>query len=336
MSTESELIFFRKIFGEIISGYSRYYLDTEPPGSTESVEVFIKHLSPLDDLAVSYAYQSCFQELKSRGLFTEEEKIQYLNENNLWDTKIDQKIKDSRWMLKSYHENKRKAFKIKDINYYNEQIKNEEELLIKLITERSQTLGETVEAAAQKESDLFIVQNFLFKDSGATKFLHTPEEFRNLSTQEVDQLYRLYFKFRADISEENIKKLSINSIFTNLFFLTEHVNEFWGRAVVNLSHHQINLATYGRYFQSILTESGIPDEFKDDPQRLEDWSNGKRNVQEILDRTADQSGVVSIPLSPSEMKHYAIVAPIDYSKIQQRAGNTNGIEEAIRKGLLRE
>lgn len=331
MISESRLIKLKKIFGEIVSGFSVY--------DFAGINIYIKHLTPLDDLLISYNYENSYNQFKKSGVFTEEEKLKYLIDNQLWDSKNEGKITDSRAVLKDLYDNKRKVFSFKDIEFYNQQIKAEEEFLFKIISEKFELMGETVELLAQKSADLYLVQHHIFKDSELKNFLYPTIEFEDLNVEETEKIFNIYKDFKEDLSNENIKQISINPIFTNIFYLSDSIWDFFGQALATLSHSQIKLVTWGRFFKNIFESApNIPAEILDNPEKIEDYFSGRANIEKILEKSDNKGGITSLPLSNKELKHYGFDNPVDHAgKLEKALKESKGelsLEQRISAGLI--
>jgi hypothetical protein len=318
----------KKIFGEIVAGFSIYkFLDQD---------VFMKHLGPLDDFLIAYKYEESYKDFLKRGIFNEEEKLEYLIKNNLWDSKKEDKIKNSYKTLEFLFENKRKVYSFNDIESYKKQIKEEEEFLNKLLTEKSMLIGQTAENLAQRETDIFIIKNYIFKDKKCEENLYPNEEFFDLTAEETETVFDIYKSFQNDLQETNIKKISINPLFTNLYFLSENPTDLFGQSLANLSHYQVRLITWAGYFKNISQTATIPESIKDDPEKIQEWYDGRANIEAILNKDTNANGVVSIGgITSREIKYYGLETPMSQS-YERKASSTEvgSIEEAIRAGLL--
>jgi len=294
-------------------------------------------LGPLDDFLIAYRYEAAYNRFVSRGIFTEAEKLDYLLKNNLWDQKKEKQIKNAQDTLVVLYENKRKVFSFNDINSYKDQIKAEEEFLLKTLQEKGEKLGETVESLAHREADSFIVTNYIFQDKECKTLLYSDEEFGALTVGEIESVFDLYKQFQDDLSDSNIKKISIHSLFTNLYFLSESPTDLFGQCLALLTHYQIKLVTWGGYFKSIFQSATVPAQIQDNPEGIEEWYHGRANIQAILDKAENQHGVVSIGgISNKELDFYGLQDPVS-KNYSEKAGNTqvDSIEEAIRAGVLR-
>src|ERR1041385_3021203 len=108
MSAETEERSLRQKYGEIIAGYSLYKYKGE--------NIFIKHFSTVDQLDQDFIYLDHFNRATERGFPTEEERINQLKKDKVWDTEADSVIENLRSSLKSLYASKRKAFRQADFD----------------------------------------------------------------------------------------------------------------------------------------------------------------------------------------------------------------------------
>lgn len=334
---DSELYKLKKLLGEIIAGFSIYRFDQL------NSEVFVKHLNPVDELEIGYFYENNYNLFKSRRVFNEEEKLKYLIDNKIWPAAQETKIAESKKMLSFLYDNKKKVYASKDREHYDQQIKNEYEFLGKILTERADLLGETCEVLARKETDFYVLQKSFFKDEKLTEFLYPAAQFNELSVEETNNLFILFNKFQEDYHDENIKKLAIHNIFTNLFFLAENMNDFFDEKISKLTQPQTKLLTWGNYFKKIFeSHENIPDEIIDNPAALEDWHTGKRNIDTILNQNKDSNNPVSlVGLSKEDLKKYGLPTGEVFDKVLNRKIKEKGggsrelsLEESMAAGIL--
>lgn len=303
MLSESELTYLHKIYAEICCSYSVYKLNDQ--------DCFVKHRGLIDDLLTDTLYTNELEKLKQKQVFTESEKLNFLIKNELWDKKKEDQIVYTQETLKDLYLNKRKVFRPADIEFYRNQIIENENFLNKVLGEKLNLLGETAEVLARRAADLLLIKKSFFRDSELKVSFYTDEEFEDLSPAETDSLFLLYNKFQNDVSEKNIKKIAVQRFFHDLFFLAaENLFNFFGVAFVRLTHNQSRLLVWGQFFRTILENESIPDQYKDDPDQLSDWYNGKQNITQVIEKQESESGIVSlVGVSKDTLKLYGIENP---------------------------
>lgn len=334
MISEVELSKLRKTFAEICERYSLYKYNKN--------NIYIKHFAVKDDLGVDFYYSTKYNNLVEKGVFTEKDKLSYLIKNNLWDKKNEDKIKLTHETLVDLYKNKCKVYKFADIEYYKKEIKENEKYLNDLIVDRAILMGDTCESLARKSTDLLLIQQSFYKNKECTELLYSEEEFAELNSDRVDELFDLYNVCLNDVSEINIKKIVTQGFFNQVFYLSSSPTDFFGQCITQLSHYQIKLLTWAKYFASILQNNDIPESIKDNPEEIENWFNGKRNIEMVINNNADSEGNISlVGVSKKEMEFYGIDNPAGDAQQQkitkELAKSTTGelsLEQSIQLGLI--
>lgn len=296
MLSDKNKIQLRKSLGEIIAGFSLYTLD----GNT----VYLKHRSLIDDLETDFLYQKYFDKSVNDGFFTDEQHLEFLIKNGLWTNHKEKQIDKSQKTISELYENKRKVYRFDDIKLYQDQIEEEEKLLISLINERAGLCVDTAESSAQRLTDLHLLQKSIFKDPELKNLLYSEKEFDDLTIESTDKIFSLFKFFQNDFDEKNLKALSIQPFFTNLFYLSESIKDFFGVAISKLTHFQSKLITWGQYYQSIISNNTIPSDIRDDADKIEDWFFGKQSVEKLIQKQEEKGGNLSLNISKEEMKYY--------------------------------
>ena len=83
------------------------------------------------------------------------------------------------------------------------------------------------------------------------------------------------------------------SFFCNYFYLCDDNPQiFYGKPVVDLTFYQAEMFTYGRYFKNLAQESkgSPPEEIRNDPDKLIEFYEVRRNADEILDKASQKTG----------------------------------------------
>lgn len=333
MANDSELNKLRKSFAEICEKYSLYFYNDK--------NIYIKHFSVSDDLGIEFYYSNKYDKLLKQGIFTEKDKLKYLIDNNLWDAKNEDKIKLSQETLIDLYKNKSKVYRFSDIEDYKIQIKENEDFLNKLLIERSILLGDTCESLSRKSADLLLIQRSFFTNKECTIPMYSAEEFNNLTNDETDELYKLYYKSLDDLNEKNIKKIVTQPFFNNMFYLSADSTDFFGACITKLTHYQVKLLTWAGYFKTILQNNSIPEVISNDPEEIENWFNGKRNIESVIQNNTNSEGVVSIMASEKEMEFYGVTDPAARAQKQKMhkefAKTESGeisMEDAMKLGLV--
>jgi len=255
LSTSKEC---RDVYRQILQGYTH----------VEEEGFYIKHFKESDLGFIESAYQSCAKKSAEEGLYTVRQKLEFLKEGEFWTEDEEGKyltqslaVKDSYDFLhKINDEGQRKNFEEKIIP-------EQEALLAKIKTERSELLEPTVETFCQKQVNELYVYHALYKGGGLKKPFFSKEEFDDLSFWEVGEMVAKYNKATVRFSDINLKIIAVNSFFLNAFFMSDDDPvKFFGRNILDLTMFQMNIFSRGKFYKSVLTEGKDPPEqyYEDD------------------------------------------------------------------------
>lgn len=288
MISESDERLLRRSYSEIIYGFSIYARSTDT--------IYVKHFSPLDNLEVDFLYTESYNKAKERGYPTEKDRLQQLKEDRLWTEGDENNLEGVKASIKSAMLAKKKVFLKKDIEALNSQIKEEENLLLNLISKRDILINATVEKFTRKNIDAYLIYKSFFKDIALTKLIYTQEDFNELDQSDLNNLFITYNTVMENFSDTNIRKIALSGFFQNAYSLCDSVYEFYGKPICYLTNLQIQLSAYGGYYKQILTsEMKPPDEILSDPEKLEDWYTSRTNAEQMLDKNVTQEdGAVSV------------------------------------------
>jgi len=292
----------RKAYSEIVAGYtvSKY----------KGEYIFVKHFSPIDLLEFDYKYELALSEAIKRGIPTEEESLKLLCRDGLWGKDKEEEIKNTKEMITILDSNKRKHFAPKEIASFNQQIKDNEKYLIKLLTERAYKIGGTAETFARKRVDTDQVFHSFFKDAELKELLFKSKDIDELDNEDTQGILRLYERALESISHKMVRLAALSNDFQAIYSMAENIYEFYGKPVSKLTKSQVDLARYGTFYKNILSdEVKPPQEVINEPDDLEDWYNGRMNLNEIIEKNSDvEDGktVSVVGVSKKDLNFYGI------------------------------
>ena len=129
----------------------------------------------------------------------------------------------------------------------------------------------------------------LFKDQSLKEKFFKETDYEDLDNKEIMILIKNYNEVNNRFNDRNLKKMSLAGYFSNIFYLSkDDPYVFYGKPLVELSFYQIELFSYGRYFKNILTNSKVrpPDYLMSDPDKLIEWYEGSKNIDEVLNKNS--------------------------------------------------
>jgi len=290
------------VFGDILNGYTEIssdILDENPH--------YIKHLNIFDTVQTDKLYDRCYIKAKTMGLPTEEEQVKYLNKEELWTSKNEAELEDSRLFVSNLRMTKSKLFLKSQINPILKEIESGEEKTRKLLQEKINLMGYTAESYANKRSNEIYIQQAIFKDKAFKTLSIDEDKFNHITDSQLKELTTDYNDSTEFLTLDNIKKISLLPFFCNYFYLCEDSPMiFYGKPVVDLSFFQAELFAFGRYFKNLVQESKAqpPEEIKNDPDKLMDFYEMRRNAEEVMEklekRTGESAGASSLVGATSE------------------------------------
>lgn len=281
----------KSVFSDIIRGSSA--IKTEDFG-----EVHVKHFTNFDSASVDDFLIKYKEKAEKQGLLNEKDKLELLAKDGLWDAKKDAEIAETKKYLKNLAVTKSKLFLKSAIDRAAAQIKEAQEKVQKIEAERQELVGVTIESYALKKANEHYIFLSLFKDKELKREYFTPEEFEELTGQELHKVIESYNLQMGLFASEYLKKVAVSNFFLNFYYLCEdNPYTFYGKPVVNLTYYQLELFGYGRYFKQILSEAKTrpPEEMMDDPDEIIEWYESSKNAQKVIEKAkSDGSGGTSI------------------------------------------
>lgn len=277
--TENNL---KPIFSEIIKGFSKK--------SIENIgTLYFKHINNQDAADIDLYHQQFIDKAKNQGLPTEEEQGSYIIKEGLWSKEKNIRIKDLELFINNLKTTKSKLFIQSQINQINEEINKNLNELNALKSEKKELVGFTVEDYASKKINEYYMYVSLYKDENLKEKFFSEEDYSDLENLSILKLIKTYNEVMSRFNDKNLKKIGISGYFSNIFYLSnDDPFIFYGKPLVELSFYQIELFNYGKYFKGILTQAKNrpPDSIMEDPDKLIEWFEGSRNVDEVLNKNS--------------------------------------------------
>ena len=262
--------FYISLVGEAFDGYTECNI--------EGKAVFLKHVSIKDQRYVHKYFEKYKQIALDRGLETEEERLKYVLEEEIWEQKDDEQI----YSLENQIENLKRTIKAtflpsqrenlqEDINKKRKEV---ESLRIK----RQEVIGKTAEDYATSRSGDELLRCLLYDSDELKNNFYTDEQFGDLETWEVIKISKLQDNVNQRFADSIILEAVLRPFFSMYLSSCENISQFYGKAVIDLTIPQLKVATYGRMFFNIFQNvPDIPDNIKEDPQKLLAFSDSHFN-----------------------------------------------------------
>jgi hypothetical protein len=311
----------RKTFADICRGYSA--ADWNGP-------VFVKHLSHFEQVDLDSCYDSYFEIAKKKKLPKKEERMEWLDKKGLWTRKNEAEIGTQ----KAYVENLEKTLKLlflkSQIDTHKETLEKERKKYGELLLEKENLLGLTCEKyAEQKMLNYYIFVSF-YKDSELRNKLFTNIQFSNLDDEEMDELFKIYMDLSHMFSEKNLKRLAVSSFFTAYFNISDDIQAFFGKPTSQLSYNQLNLLYYAQYYKQICQNLKIPDNIREDPEKIEEFVNASNKAKQMAEKAAKSGSMGIVGATKADMEYLGMDGYDPMMKKAISKGGVSSVEEAAR------
>ena len=313
----------KAIFTEIVRGYTMV-------ASEDFGMIYIKHFNSFDSADVDA--ERTIHESKARGMGvqSEEQYAEILEEQEIWTKKDDDKIAQSKVMLRNLERTKSKLFLKSEIDQVKKQIKKVEENLLKLQVERKSLFMSTIEGFADKKINEQYIRLSTYKDEFLEEKKFSHRVFDELENQELLTLIALYNAATSKFIGDNLKLAALSPLFLNFFYLCDdNAVNFYGKPIVELSFYQAELFGNGMRFKNILsdTKNKPPDDIAEDPEKLIEWAEANKNAEKHLaddDESKEGAATSLVGATQEDLKHLGIDTKTEGISLEKAASKKGG------------
>lgn len=324
----------RLIYSEILRGYSTCRINDK--------NVYLKHLNSLDNADIDVKYTYHYDYAVSKGVSTNEEKLVFLDEQDEWKKKDEEKIKNLNDTIKRSLLSRKKILLPSQRDILTKEIESREKELNTLELEKMEKLGVTAESVAQKNVNDYYIFYCLYKDQEFSQNLFTEEEYDDLTDDDLLEVINEYNRKFTLLTQDNIKKIALSSFFLNPFSICDDKPlQFYGRPVCDLTYFQIDLFIWGIRFKNIMKKQDeIPEGIMKDPDKLIEWSEAKDDTKknaEKLDLYNEDRNVTLPGATKKDLEDLGLTDEnsIDLGKEARKKGGNLSFQDIIaleRKG----
>lgn len=277
---------YRKLLKEISDGYSGFFVNEK--------RRFIKHQATDDLVDFDDVYEMYFNRAISKGLPSEEQIFEDLKEEGEWTEKEEAEIESQSFYVENLIKNKKNIVLKSAMDQVNKQIKEGQDKLKELKDKKQSLIRNSADQYALNRANDFYIFNSFYKDEKLETRLYTQEEFEYASTKEVTDLVKIYNKFHANFSEENIQHLAIQDFYKVYYHFSENSIDFFGKPILELTNFQLNLILYTRIFKNIFEQNeNIPERLKKDPAGLLDYANSAESREKLKQQVTEKDSGAS-------------------------------------------
>ena len=322
MTAEKNL---RKAFADICMGYSVLKLD--PYGI-----IYVKHMSHFEQTKLDDYYDEFFSKAQAKKIPTKQEKAKWLDDKKLWTRKDDARLSEQRAFVTNMEKTMKQMFLKSQIDQQKKTLDIERAKLNKMIAERGGLIGLTCEKYAEQRMTNFYLLLALFKDKKLESPLFNDDEFNKLEEEEIDYLLSEYVGVIRRFEELDLKRIAIANFFISYFYnCEEDYQAFFGKPLAFLTYNQLNLLYYGKYFKSIMQDSKIPDNIKDDPEKIEEFIAANAKAKEVMGKIGGGDAPVGlVGATKQDLAYLGLDGRDPDMQKAVKAGGINSIEQMAR------
>ena len=259
----------KRLYRDICRGYSC--------GKLDSSTVFFKHLTPIDYLEVEEIYQERLLEAQELGMLKFQDRLTEIIDFGLWPEDEEKRIKSIQRNIDQMEMSKLRAINYSTIKETEKIIEEYKLEIYQIEFRRAAIIGQTAEWFANNASLDKRIEISFYSDESLKQRLFSRDEIEYMEKERADKAINLLNSFDNELSQQNIRYLSVQPFFQNVFSLCSPL-DFFKKKGYELTNYQINLASYAEYFKKWLKDcAGMDYESKCDPDKIEAFVIEKNN-----------------------------------------------------------
>ena len=263
----------RKIFRDVVRGFSTTTLEED--------FVYIKHLTPHDQVELEEIEEKYFNIALRKGVPTEEDMLAYLKDEGQWTDKDEKFIQDKELFLENLRKAKTKLVLKSEIDKQSQLIDKEQKLLDDKQIQKIGLIGNTCEKYAKDRlNDFYMIKSF-FADDKLQEPLFNQDKFDELDNHDIKKVVYKYNEIFEGFSEESIQYTILEDFYNPYLSFAEDSMQFYGKAFCELTYNQIRLIVYTRVFKNIFDmNENIPESIRKDPAKLLEFGSSSKEERD--------------------------------------------------------
>ena len=297
----------RVIYADVLSGFTKVK-------DSKYGKAFIKHLDTVDAADMDMIRENHYREAKKKGLPTEKERLEYLDEQKEWTSQEENELEGLKSYVKQLEVNKSKLFLERERNSIINQIKEIEIDIRGKSARRMEFIGITSDSFSSKKANEHYIFQSLYKNSKCSESLLSKEEFDELTSKDIYSLVEIYNAHMQPCNATNLKRIALSGFFLNFFYLCEdNPFTFFGKPAVALTFYQAELFGHAKFFKHILQDSKNkpPHDIMDDPDAIIDWYESSKAADAAFDKVKDSGNVGGSSIVGAYKKEMTKLGAID-------------------------
>ena len=303
MSNEIDEKLLSNLFKQVRLGYTKVNL--------RGRECFVKH-SSIDDIdQMDESYSHFLLKSKKMGVMREKEIFELLDKEGIWTKEDDDDLLKKSNELDNLKKTLSSLILEKEKTQIVKRIKEIEESTLSKKREKASLVKNTAEKYAERKSNEQFIINCLFKDKELKEEFFSQQEFDELDSSDLSEVYSMYNDSVKIFSEKNLKQLSISGVFFSMYSLySKDLSNFFKKHPMELTFYQINLLNYAKMFTSIFENHEIPNDVRDSAEKilkhLKDAKDAKNKVEKISNKAKNSDGFSFAKATDKDLKKMGV------------------------------
>ena len=318
--------FYISLVGEIFDGYTQCQIENRP--------VYIKHLSIRDQRYLHSYHEKYKQRAIERGVDTVEERTKQIVADGMWTDAEDGEISSLRFEIENLRTTLKGVFLPSQQDKIKQTLEQRREKLGELLNRKQEIIGKTADDYAISRSNDELLRFLLFKTPDLKENLYTEDEFSNLESWQILNINKIQEQVTQRVEDTNIQEAVLRPFFSMYLSFCEDAAQFYGQPTVNLSIYQLRIAIYGKMFFNIFQNTeNIPDNIKEDPQKLMAFAEGQRNKDSGhggVKQDADTSAVFGATKSDMQALNLESSANVSLAEEAAKHGGKLNMKQMMR------
>lgn len=317
----------RKIFRDVVRGFSTTTLEED--------FVYIKHLTPHDQVELEEIEEKYFNIALRKGVPTEEDMLAYLKDEGQWTDKDEKFIQDKELFLENLRKAKTKLVLKSEIDKQAALIDKEQKLLDDKQIQKIGLIGNTCEKYAKDRlNDFYMIKSF-FADDKLQEPLFNQDKFDELDNHDIKKVVYKYNEIFEGFSEESIQYTILEDFYNPYLSFAEDSMQFYGKAFCELTYNQIRLIVYTRVFKNIFDmNENIPESIRKDPAKLLEFgSSSKEEKDKAKDKLTQGDGGTLVGAKQEDYDYLGVERPTNAVSLHEEAkkkGGTLNMEDLMK------
>jgi hypothetical protein len=317
----------RRIFRDVVRGYSTALFNDKL--------VYIKHLTPHDQVELEEIEERYFDSALSRGVPTEQDMLSFLRDEEQWTEEDEKFIEEKTFYVENLKKTKGKMVLKTQIEKQEKLIEKEEAELVTKRNLKNSLIGNTCEKYAKDRLNDFYMINSFFEDEQLNRKIFDEQGFDELENQDIKKIIILYNEIFQSFNEENIQYTILEDFYNPYLSFAEDSMQFYGKPFCNLTYNQIRLIVYTRIFKNIFdTNEDIPDNIKRDPAKLLEFgSSSKEERDKAKNKLSEGDAGTIVGAKDEDYEFLGVEKPqrgVDLHEEAKKKGGTLNMEDLMK------